>query len=104
MTAHIPGRMETPSPGGPTDLESIQGCTGRPVCLPGLLPLPALLLPDQGPPQHGHIGTQLAQGPTQIRVSHREHARTDTVQGQGGRGADIYGCFLLVHLVPGLWT
>lgn len=44
--AHIPWRMETPSLGGPVDMEPIQGCSGRPVCLPEVLPLPALLLSD----------------------------------------------------------
>lgn len=29
MTAHISGRIETPSPRGPADLESIRGITGR---------------------------------------------------------------------------
>lgn len=37
--------MKTSSPGGSADLELIQGHTGRPVCLPGVLPPPALLLP-----------------------------------------------------------
>ncbi len=30
----------------PADLESIRGSSGRPVCLPRVLPLPAVLLPD----------------------------------------------------------
>ncbi len=40
--AHVPWRMVTPSPGGPADLDSIQGSSGRPVCLP----LAVVLFPD----------------------------------------------------------
>ncbi|XP_051567942.1 uncharacterized protein LOC127448967 isoform X1 [Myxocyprinus asiaticus] len=39
-------RVETPPSGGPADLESIQSSTGRPVCFPGILPLPSLVHPD----------------------------------------------------------
>ncbi len=42
----------------PADLESIRGSSGRPVCLPRVLPLPAVLLPDQGTPRHRCTGTQ----------------------------------------------
>lgn len=49
-SAHAPGRMETPPPGGPADLERLLGCTGRPVCQSGHIPLPVILLPDQGDP------------------------------------------------------
>ncbi len=52
-TAHITWRMTTPSRDNPADLESIQGSPGRPVCFPQVLPLPAVLLPDQGSPRHG---------------------------------------------------
>ncbi len=48
-TAHIPRRVATPSRDDPADLESIRGSSGRPVCLPRVLPLPAVLLPDRGP-------------------------------------------------------
>ncbi len=48
-TAHIPRRVATPSRDDPDDLESIRGSSGRPVCLPRILPLPAVLLPDRGP-------------------------------------------------------
>ncbi len=40
-TAHVPRRMATPSRDDPADLESIRGSSGRPVCLPRVLPLPA---------------------------------------------------------------
>ncbi len=43
-TAHVPRRMATPSQDDPTDLESIQGSSGRPVCFPRVLPLPAVFL------------------------------------------------------------
>ncbi len=59
-TAHFPGRMATPSRDDPADLDSILGSSGRPVYFPRVLPLPAVFLPDRGPPRHGRTGTQLA--------------------------------------------
>ncbi len=59
--------------------------------------LPAVLLPDRGPPQHRRTGTQLASGLTQVCVSPSEPTRTDTVQAQGGRGAGPAGCAPLAH-------
>ncbi len=96
-TAHVPRRMATPSRDDPADLESIRGSSGRPVCLPQVLPLPAVLLPDRGPPRHRRTGTQLASGLTQVCVSPSEPTRTDTVQAQGGRGAGPAGCAPLAH-------
>ncbi len=96
-TAHVPRRMVTPSWDDPADLESIRGSSGRPVCLPRVLPLPAVLLPDRGPPRHRRTGTQLASGLTQVCVSPSEPTRTDTVQAQGGRGAGPAGCVPLAH-------
>ncbi len=49
-TAHVLQRVATPSRDDPADLESIRRSSGRPVCLPRVLPLPAVLLPDRGPP------------------------------------------------------
>ncbi len=68
-TANVPRRVATPSRDDPADLESIRGSSGRPVCLPRVLPLPAVLLPDRGPPRHRRTGTQLASGLTQVCVS-----------------------------------
>ncbi len=96
-TAHIPQRVATPSRDDTADLESIRGSSGRSVCLPRVLPLPAVLLPDRGPPQHRRTGTQLASGLTQVCVSPSEPNRTDTVQAQGGRGAGPAGCAPLAH-------
>ncbi len=96
-TAHVPRRMATPSRDDLADLESIRGSSGRPVCLPRVLPLPAVLLPDRGPPRHRCTGTQLASGLTQVCVSPSEPTRTDTVQAQGGRGAGPAGCAPLAH-------
>ncbi len=96
-TAHVPRRMATPSRDDPADLESIRGSSGRPVCLPQVLPLPAVLLPDRGPPRHRRTGTQLASGLTQVCVSPSEPTCTDTVQAQGGRGAGPAGCAPLAH-------
>ncbi len=96
-TAHVPRRVATPSRHDPADLESIRGSSGRPVCLPRVLPLPAVLLPDRGPPRHRRTGTQLASGLTQVCVSPSEPTRTDTVQAQGGRGAGPAGCAPLAH-------
>ncbi len=59
--------------------------------------LPAVLLPDRGPPQHRRTGTQLASGLTQVCVSPSEPTRTDTVQAQGGRGAGPAGFAPLAH-------
>ncbi len=96
-TAHIPRRVATPSRDDPADLESVRGSSGRPVCLPRVLPLPAVLLPDRGPPRHRRTGTQLASGLTQVCVSPSEPTRTDTVQAQGGRGAGPASCAPLAH-------
>ncbi len=96
-TAHFPWRVATPSRDNPADLESIRGSSGRPVCFPRVLPLPAVFLPDRGAPQHGRTGTQLASGFVQICISPSEPARTDTVQGQGGRGAGPAGRAVLAH-------
>ncbi len=96
-TAHVPRRMATPSRDDPADLESIRGSSGRPVCLPRVLPLPAVLLPDRGPPRHRRTGTQLASGLTQVCISPSEPTRTDTVQAQEGRGAGPAGCAPLAH-------
>ncbi len=96
-TAHVPRRVATPSRDDPADLESIRGSSGRPVCLPRVLPLPAVLLPDRGPPRHRRTGTQVASGLTQVCVSPSEPTRTDTVQAQGGRGAGPAGCAPLAH-------
>ncbi len=96
-TAYVPRRVGNPSRDGPADLESIRGSSGRPVCLPRVLPLPAVLLPDRGPPRHRRTGTQLASGLTQVCVSPSEPTRTDTVQAQGGRGAGPAGCAPLAH-------
>ncbi|KAK2901343.1 hypothetical protein Q8A67_009458 [Cirrhinus molitorella] len=89
--------MATPSPDGPAHLESIRGSSGRPVRLPRILPLPALFLPDSGPPRQGRSGTQLAAGPPQVRLPPSEPPCTDPVQDQGGRGAGPAGCAVLAH-------
>ncbi len=89
--------MATPSRDDPADLESIRGSSGRPVCFPRVLPLPAVFLPDRGPPRHGRTGTQLASGSMQVCISPSEPARTDTVQGQGGQGAGPAGRAVLAH-------
>ncbi len=101
-SARPSGRMATPPRGSPADLETLRGRSGRPVCLPGHVPLPAVLLPVRGDPRHGRTGTQLASGPTQICVSPSEPSRTDSVQGQGGRGAGPLGGAVLAQsdLVP----
>ncbi len=82
----------------PADLESIRGNSGgEPVCFPRVLPLPAVLFPDRGPPRYRRTGTQLASGLTQVCVSLSEPTRTDTVQAQGGRGAGPACCAPLNH-------
>ncbi len=96
-TALIPRRVATPSRDDPADLESIRGSSGEPVCFPRVLPLPAVLFPDRGPPRHRRTGTQLALGLTQVCVYPSEPTHTDTVQAQGGRGAGPAGCAPLAH-------
>ncbi len=98
-TAHVPRRVATPSRDDPADLESIRGSSGRPVCLSRVIPLPAVLLPDRGPPRQRRTSTQLASGLTQVCVSPSEPTRTDTVQAQGGRGAGA--CWLFPIGPPG---
>ncbi len=96
-TALSPRRVATPSRDNPADLESIRGSSGRPVCFPRVLPLPAVFLSDRGPPRHRRTGTQLASGLTQVSVSPSEPTRTETVQAQGGRGAGPAGRAPLAH-------
>ncbi len=96
-TAHIPRIVASPSQDDPADLELIRGSSGGPVCFPRVLPLPAVLFPDRGPPWHRRTGTQLASGLTQVCVSPSEPTRTDTVQAQGGLGAGPAGCAPLAH-------
>ncbi len=101
-SARPSGRMATPPRGTPADLETLRGCSGRPVCLPGHVSLPVVFLPVRGDPRYGCAGMQLASGLTQICVSPSEPSRTDPVQGQGGRGASPLGGALLAQsdLVP----
>ncbi len=87
--------MATPPRGTPADLETLRGCSGRPVCLPGHVSLPVVFLPVRGDPRYRCAGMQLASGLTQICVSPSEPSRTDPVQGQGGRGASPLGGALL---------
>ncbi len=96
-TAHFPQRMALPSRDDPADLEAIRGSSGRSACFPRVLPLPAVFLPDRGHPRHGCTGTQLASGSMQVCISPSELARTDSVQGQGGRGAGPAGRAVLAH-------
>ncbi|KAI2655537.1 ORF V: Enzymatic polyprotein [Labeo rohita] len=42
-------RIATPPPDGPANLESIRQSSGGPVRFPGILPLPAVLCPDEAP-------------------------------------------------------
>ncbi len=76
--------------------------TGRPVRIPRDVALPVVLLPDRRNTRHGRTDTQLAVGPSQICISPSEPSRTDTVQGEGGRGADPARGTILAYqdLVP----
>ncbi len=102
VTSCAPRRVETPSPDGPADLATFWTRTGRPVRVPRDVALPAVLLPDRRNTRHGRTGTQLAVGPSQVCISPSEPSRTDTVQGQGGWGADPARGAILAHpdLVP----
>ncbi len=94
--------VETPSPGGPADLELVRSCSGRPVCISRNHPLPVVLLPYRGNARHGCTGTQLAPGPAQVCIPPSEPTSTDTVQDQGGRGAGLVSGSILAQqdLVP----
>ncbi len=96
-SARPSGRMATPPRGTPAELETLRGCSGRPVCLPGHVSLPVVFLPVRGDPRYRCAGMQLASGLTQICVSPSETSRTDPVQGQGGRGASPLGGALLAQ-------
>ncbi len=96
-SARPSGRMATPPRGTPADLETLQGRSGRPVCLPGHVSLPVVFLPVRGDPRYRCAGMQLASGLTQICVSPSEPSRTDPVQGQGGQGASPLGGALLAQ-------
>ncbi len=102
VTSCAPRRMETPSPDGPADLATFWTRTGRPVRVPRDVALPVVLLPDRWNTRHGRTGTQLAAGPSQICISPSEPSRTDSVQGQRGRGADPARGTILAYqdLVP----
>ncbi len=71
--------------------------TGRPVRVPRDAALPVVLLPARRNTRHGRTGTQLDAGPSQVCISPSEPSRTDTVQGQGGRGADPPRGAILAH-------
>ncbi len=100
VTSCAPRRMETPSPDGPADLQRFG--LAQVDLFASLLALPVVLLPDRRNTRHGRTGTQLAAGPSQICISPSETSRTDTVQGQGGRGADPARGTILAYqdLVP----
>ncbi len=102
VTSCAPRRMETPSPDSPADLATFWTRTGRPVRVPRDVALPVVLLPDRWNTRHGRTGTQLAAGPSQICISPSEPSRTDSVQGQRGRGADPARGTILAYqdLVP----
>ncbi len=102
VTSCAPRRMETPSADGPADLATFWTRTGRPVRVPRDVALPVVLLPDRWNTRHGRTGTQLAAGPSQICISPSEPSRTDSVQGQRGRGADPARGTILAYqdLVP----
>ncbi len=102
VTSSAPQRMETPSPDGPADLATFWTRTGRPVRVPRDVALPVVLLPDRWNNRHGRTGTQLAAVPSQICISPSEPSRTDSVQGQRGRGADPARGTILAYqdLVP----
>ncbi len=95
------GRMATPPRDSPADLETLQGCSGS---FPEHVSLPDVLLPVQGDPRHGSTGTQLASGPTQICISPSKPSRTDTVQGQGVRGASPLSSAILAQSDMVSWT
>ncbi len=96
-TAYFPWTMATPSPSGPANLESIRGSSGGPVVLLMSPSTAFYTIPWPRPPSaQMHLHTA-GPGSTQVCVSPSEPSRTDTVQGQGGRGTGLAGCALLDH-------
>ncbi|KAI2655304.1 hypothetical protein H4Q32_017676 [Labeo rohita] len=89
-------RVETPPPVGPTDLGSIRPGTGRPLCLTGIHPLPAVVRSDRGPLGIDALAHSWPR-PAQVCVSPSEPHRTNLVQGQGGQGTDSLGGPLLAQ-------
>ncbi len=115
-TVHVPRRMTTSSWDDPADLESIWGSSDKPVCFPRVLPLPAVFLRDRGLPWHGHTGTQLASGFTQVFpqwvYSHRHCASSGRTRSRscwsrriGPPGPGFPNSFPLRQPLPGafLW-
>ncbi len=78
-------------------METFRTRTARPVRFPRDVSLPVVLLSDRRNTWHGCTGTQLAAGPSQVCISPSEPSRTDTVQDQGGRGADPARGAILAH-------
>ncbi|XP_056619862.1 uncharacterized protein LOC130434030 [Triplophysa dalaica] len=97
-----PWRMATPSQRSPALMGAVRAGTGRPVCLPGLHPLPALVLPDRGLPRHGRLSAQLAARQEEVRLPPSEPPCTDSVQGQGRGAPSPVSCAVLAQpaLVP----
>ncbi len=72
--------METPSPGSSADLELVRSCSGRPVCISRNCPCASGSTPyPRQCSARTHWHTNMC--------SPSERTSTDTVQGQGGRGA-----------------
>ncbi len=69
-------------------METFRTRTGRPVRVPRDFSLSVVLLSDRGNTRQGGADTQLAAGHLQVSISPSEPCCTDTVQDQGGRGAD----------------
>ncbi len=97
--------VETLSPGNPADLESVQSCSCRPVCISINRPLPVVLLPIRGNARHGLCSHWHTAGPRVYANMHSpsEPTSTDTVQDQGGWGAGPVSGSILAQqdLVPG---
>ncbi|XP_057208045.1 uncharacterized protein LOC130565399 [Triplophysa rosa] len=96
-SGHASRRVATPPPRSPAYLGAVRVCTSGPVRLPGHHPLPALVLPDRGPPWHRCLSTQLAAGQVDVRLHPSEPHCTGPVQGQGRGASSAVSCALLAQ-------
>ncbi len=99
----VPFRRRRLHPRGPlADLQTLRGCSGRPVLPPRTRSLPAVFLLSEGTLCTDVLAHSWPRAYAICVSSPSEPSRTDPVQGQGGRGAIPFSGALLAQsdLVP----